>query len=69
MGIAEIIVIVIGLMLFETISSVDNAVVNADVLATNVAVETPSGHFLLLAARSGTHKTRPAAGSARPDAR
>jgi len=34
MTLAEIIVIVIGLTLFETISSVDNAVVNADVLAT-----------------------------------
>jgi len=34
MNINQIIVIVIGLILFETISSVDNAVVNADVLAT-----------------------------------
>ena len=34
MGINEIFVIVIGLALFETISSVDNAVVNADVLST-----------------------------------
>jgi len=34
MSINEIVVIVIGLALFETISSVDNAVVNADVLAT-----------------------------------
>lgn len=34
MSIHEIIVIVLGLVLFEVISSVDNAVVNADVLAT-----------------------------------
>lgn len=34
MGIYEIIVIVLGLVLFEVISSVDNAVVNADVLST-----------------------------------
>lgn len=34
MGIYEGIVIVLGLVLFEVISSVDNAVVNADVLAT-----------------------------------
>jgi len=34
MSISEIVVIVTGLALFETISSVDNAVVNADVLAT-----------------------------------
>lgn len=34
MGINEIIVVVIGLILFEVISSVDNAVVNADVLVT-----------------------------------
>jgi uncharacterized protein len=34
MGIYEIIVIVFGLVLFEVISSVDNAVVNADVLST-----------------------------------
>ena len=34
MPFSEIIVVVLGLVLFETISSVDNAVVNADVLAT-----------------------------------
>lgn len=34
MGINEMIVVVIGLTLFEVISSIDNAVVNADVLAT-----------------------------------
>jgi hypothetical protein len=34
MNINEIIIIVIGLIFFEVISSVDNAVVNADVLAT-----------------------------------
>jgi hypothetical protein len=34
MGINEIIVIVLGLTLFEVISSIDNAVVNADVLST-----------------------------------
>jgi hypothetical protein len=34
MGIYEIIVIVLGLVLFEVISSIDNAVVNADVLST-----------------------------------
>lgn len=34
MGINDIIVIVVGLALFETISSIDNAVVNADVLGT-----------------------------------
>lgn len=34
MNLSEIIVIVMGLVLFETISSIDNAVVNADVLAT-----------------------------------
>lgn len=34
MNISEIIVIVFGLMLFEIISSIDNAVVNADVLST-----------------------------------
>ena len=34
MNISEIIVIVIGLIFFEVISSIDNAVVNADVLAT-----------------------------------
>ena len=32
MGLSEIIVVVLGLMLFEAISSIDNAVVNADVL-------------------------------------
>lgn len=34
MVISEIILIVLGLVLFEVVSSVDNAVVNADVLAT-----------------------------------
>jgi len=34
MGIAEIILVVVGLALFEVISSIDNAVVNAEVLAT-----------------------------------
>ncbi|MBI2013409.1 MAG: DUF475 domain-containing protein [Candidatus Colwellbacteria bacterium] len=34
MDILEIILIVVGLVLFETISSVDNAVINADVLST-----------------------------------
>lgn len=34
MNINDLIIIVIGLTLFETISSIDNAVVNADVLAT-----------------------------------
>ncbi|MFA6072171.1 MAG: DUF475 domain-containing protein [Janthinobacterium sp.] len=34
MNISEIIVIVFGLALFEIISSIDNAVINADVLAT-----------------------------------
>lgn len=34
MDINSILVIVLGLVLFETISSIDNAVVNADVLAT-----------------------------------
>jgi len=34
MGINEIAVVVIGLIIFEVISSIDNAVVNADVLAT-----------------------------------
>lgn len=34
MNLSEIIIIVVGLALFETISSIDNAVVNADVLAT-----------------------------------
>lgn len=34
MNISEILVVVLGLALFETISSIDNAVVNADVLAT-----------------------------------
>jgi len=34
MSINEIVVIIVGLALFETISSVDNAVVNADILAT-----------------------------------
>lgn len=34
MDISEIIIIVLGLVLFEVISSVDNAVVNADVLST-----------------------------------
>lgn len=34
MPLAEILVITLGLVLFETISSIDNAVVNADVLAT-----------------------------------
>jgi len=45
MTISEGIVIVLGLMLFEVISSIDNAVVNADVLATM----TPRGRkwFLL----------------------
>ena len=34
MDIASIILIIIGLCLFETISSIDNAVINADVLST-----------------------------------
>jgi len=34
MNLNEIIIIILGLILFETISSIDNAVVNADVLAT-----------------------------------
>jgi len=34
MTIAEGIIIVLGLVLFEVISSINNAVVNADVLAT-----------------------------------
>jgi hypothetical protein len=34
MDFAHIVIIVVGLALFETISSIDNAVVNADVLAT-----------------------------------
>lgn len=34
MGISEGLIILIGLILFETISSIDNAVINADVLAT-----------------------------------
>lgn len=34
MGISQILVIILGLVLFETISSIDNAVVNADVLST-----------------------------------
>ena len=34
MGFTEAVIIVIGLCLFEVISSIDNAVVNADVLAT-----------------------------------
>ncbi|HLF18792.1 MAG TPA: DUF475 domain-containing protein [Candidatus Omnitrophota bacterium] len=34
MGIAEIILSILGLCLFEVVSSIDNAVVNADVLAT-----------------------------------
>jgi len=34
MNISEIIIIIAGLMLFEIISSIDNAVVNADVLLT-----------------------------------
>lgn len=34
MGIAEIFVIVLGLALFEIVSSIDNAVINADVLTT-----------------------------------
>ncbi len=34
MGIAEIFVIVLGLTLFEIVSSIDNAVINADVLTT-----------------------------------
>ncbi len=34
MGIFEILAVVVGLMLFEIISSIDNAVVNADVLVT-----------------------------------
>lgn len=34
MAISQILVIVLGLVLFETISSIDNAVVNADVLST-----------------------------------
>ncbi len=34
MGISEIIIIVLGLTLFEVVSSIDNAVINADVLST-----------------------------------
>jgi hypothetical protein len=34
MGFSEAVIVVIGLVLFEVISSIDNAVVNADVLAT-----------------------------------
>ena len=34
MGISEIIIIVLGLTLFEVVSSIDNAVINADVLRT-----------------------------------
>ena len=34
MGIVEILLIVLGLCLFETISSIDNAVINAEVLNT-----------------------------------
>lgn len=34
MPINEIVIIILGLILFETISSIDNAVVNADILAT-----------------------------------
>ncbi len=34
MGISESLIIIVGLILFEVISSIDNAVVNADVLAT-----------------------------------
>lgn len=34
MGVAEAVIILVGLILFEVISSIDNAVVNADVLAT-----------------------------------
>lgn len=34
MGVSEIIIIVLGLTLFEVVSSVDNAVINADVLRT-----------------------------------
>lgn len=34
MGLSEILIIIVGLALFETISSIDNAVINADVLNT-----------------------------------
>lgn len=34
MNVSEMILVVLGLTLFEVISSIDNAVVNADVLAT-----------------------------------
>jgi hypothetical protein len=34
MSISQILIVVLGLVLFETISSIDNAVVNADVLST-----------------------------------
>ena len=34
MGVAEISIIVVGLVLFEIVSSVDNAVVNADIVST-----------------------------------
>lgn len=34
MDIFSIILIIIGLILFETISSIDNAVINAEVLST-----------------------------------
>ncbi len=37
MGIFEIIIIVLGLCLFETISSIDNAIINAEVLSTMAA--------------------------------
>lgn len=45
MGIAEIAIIVLGLTLFEVISSIDNAVVNADVLAT---MSEKARHWFLL---------------------
>ncbi|WP_406543350.1 hypothetical protein [Clostridium ljungdahlii] len=34
MGIISIILIIIGLCLFEVVSSIDNAVINAEVLST-----------------------------------
>jgi hypothetical protein len=45
MDIAEIAIIVIGLTLFEVISSIDNAVVNADVLST---MSEKARHWFLL---------------------
>ena len=34
MGIVEIFLVIIGLTVFEIVSSIDNAIINADVLAT-----------------------------------